>query len=79
MKRTATDCQIVWKADKHPAVNHAGWSEDELNTLNLLVSQYTKENTTLDWLKIAEKLGVSVYIGINNSVTKDIHRQAGCQ
>ncbi|KAF9485406.1 hypothetical protein BDN70DRAFT_639030 [Pholiota conissans] len=59
VKRTAIDCQIVWKADKHPAVNHAGWSEDELNKLNLLVSQYTKENTTLDWLKIAEKLGTS--------------------
>jgi hypothetical protein len=66
VKRTAVDCQIVWIADKHPAVNHAEWSEDELNKLNLLVSHYAKEKTPVDWVKVAENLGVSLNIGTNS-------------
>ena len=58
VKRTAVDCRIIWVADKHPSVNHTVWSEDEINALNELVSQYTKDKKAVDWVDISEKLGV---------------------
>ncbi|KAF8974614.1 hypothetical protein BDZ97DRAFT_38184 [Flammula alnicola] len=59
VKRTATDCQITWIADKHPTVNHAEWSADEIDRLNSLVSEYTREKKTIDWVTIAQKLGTN--------------------
>ncbi|KJA24523.1 hypothetical protein HYPSUDRAFT_473559 [Hypholoma sublateritium FD-334 SS-4] len=59
VKRSAIDCRIVWVSDKHPSVNHTAWSEDEMNALNGLISQYTKDKKAVDWVEISEKLGTN--------------------
>lgn len=56
-KRSAVDCKVIWLGDKNPEINHSEWKEDEVNALKRIVAS---ENGQVDWVKVAEALGVSV-------------------
>jgi len=58
VKRTAVDCRTVWIGDQHPRFNHAEWTSEEVSKLNTLLSTYVQKKETVNWVSVAEQLGV---------------------
>jgi hypothetical protein len=56
VKRSATECLVAWVANR-PCVNRAEWTPSELQQLRLLTLEYPPNK--VNWVQVAEKLGVS--------------------
>ena len=56
MQRTAKECEIRWLGERHPRFNHAQWTQSEIIKVKELVAGAREGE--VDWVEIAEKLGV---------------------
>lgn len=63
--RTAQDCAIRWLGDRHPQFVHTAWTASEIEKLQTLVENAPER--PLDWVEIANKLGVRLYVGFRLS------------
>ncbi|KAF8901733.1 hypothetical protein CPB84DRAFT_953074 [Gymnopilus junonius] len=57
VKRTPTECRVIWVGDQHPSLNHGQWPNSELDKLNAIVQEYTEKKNPVDWVNVAELLG----------------------
>ena len=59
--RTARECEIKWLGDRHPSINHAQWTQQEICKCRDMIDSYRVEHgpgVTVDWVWVANELKV---------------------
>lgn len=74
MTRSAVECRITWLSNKSPTVNHSDWSQPELHQLAGLVADYELRQEAINWVSVAQQLGVC-RMSIGDMITKLAHNR----
>ena len=59
VRQSARECEIRWLGERHPQFNNAPWTQSEIARVKQLVA--TANEGEVDWVEIAQKLGVRLY------------------